>query len=85
MAASGLTKATSDLVNHSHVTAMADFSLRLISQLTAINEHSFNNFKIRVGMNIGKEGTSAAICRFSPANTALIEGTSARHLPEFPH
>lgn len=50
----GLTKASSDLVNHTHITAMADFSLKLISQLNAINEHSFNNFKIRIGMNIGK-------------------------------
>ncbi|CAL4115515.1 unnamed protein product, partial [Meganyctiphanes norvegica] len=53
MAASGLTKATCDLKNYSHVTAMANYALRLRAQLEYVNEHSFNNFKIRIGINIG--------------------------------
>ncbi len=32
-----------------HVTAMADYALRLREQLDYVNEHSFNNFKIRIG------------------------------------
>ncbi|KAB7494457.1 Adenylate cyclase type 6 [Armadillidium nasatum] len=53
MAASGLTKAACDMKNYKHVTAMADFALRLREQLEYVNEHSFNNFKIRIGINIG--------------------------------
>nr|CAH0106081.1 unnamed protein product [Daphnia galeata] len=53
MAASGLTKATCDMKNFNHVTAMADYALRLREQLDYVNEHSFNNFKIRIGINIG--------------------------------
>lgn len=49
MAASGLTANTVDMTNHSHVTRMADFALRLKDQLDYVNVHSFNNFKIRVG------------------------------------
>jgi len=32
---------------------MANFSLKIKSQLAQINKHSFNNFKIRIGMNVG--------------------------------
>lgn len=53
MAASGLTSSTCDAVNHTHITAMADYALRLRDQLAYVNEHSFNNFKIRIGMNLG--------------------------------
>lgn len=53
MAAAGLTKATRDLKNFSHVTAMADYALKLRDQLEYVNKHSFNNFKIRIGINIG--------------------------------
>ncbi|XP_065559206.1 adenylate cyclase type 5-like isoform X2 [Artemia franciscana] len=53
MAASGLTKSSSDMRNFRHVAAMADFALRLREQLVYVNEHSFNNFKIRIGINIG--------------------------------
>ena len=45
----GLTKATCDMKNFNHVTAMADYALRLREQLEYVNEHSFNNFKIRIG------------------------------------
>ncbi|XP_063601774.1 adenylate cyclase type 5-like isoform X2 [Penaeus indicus] len=53
MAAAGLTKSTRDLKSFRHVTAMADYALRIRDQLEYVNEHSFNNFKIRIGINIG--------------------------------
>lgn len=49
MAASGLTPATCDLRNKSHVAALADFALDLMDQLNFINEHSFNHFQMRIG------------------------------------
>lgn len=36
-----------------HVVAMADYALRIRQQLADVNEHSFNNFRMRVGINIG--------------------------------
>lgn len=36
-----------------HVIAMADYALRLREQLAVVNEHSFNNFRIRIGINVG--------------------------------
>ncbi|XP_057319497.1 adenylate cyclase type 5 isoform X2 [Microplitis mediator] len=53
MAASGLTKSTCDMKDYKHITAMADYALRIRDQLAYVNEHSFNNFKMRVGINIG--------------------------------
>lgn len=53
MAASGLTEHTCDLVNFKHVTAMADYALLLFGKIDEVNEHSFNNFRLRVGINIG--------------------------------
>lgn len=52
MAASGLTRNTCDSKQYSHVTAMADYALRLREQLAYVNEHSFNNFRIRIGTYI---------------------------------
>ena len=40
-------------VNNMHVDAMAKYALRIRQQLNYVNEHSFNNFKIRIGINIG--------------------------------
>ena len=40
-------------VNNQHVDAMAQYALRIRQQLNYVNEHSFNNFKIRIGINIG--------------------------------
>ena len=31
---------------------MADYALRLREQLDYVNEHSFNNFKIRIGTEL---------------------------------
>lgn len=53
MAASGLTRNTCDSKRYSHVTAMADYALRLREQLAYVNEHSFNNFRIRIGRRRG--------------------------------
>ncbi|XP_018378348.1 PREDICTED: adenylate cyclase type 6 [Trachymyrmex cornetzi] len=53
MAASGLTKSTCDMRDYKHVVAMADYALRIREQLVYVNEHSFNNFRMRVGINIG--------------------------------
>ncbi|XP_072761762.1 adenylate cyclase type 5 isoform X3 [Anoplolepis gracilipes] len=53
MAASGLTKSTCDMRDFKHVVAMADYALRIRKQLAYVNEHSFNNFRMRVGINIG--------------------------------
>ncbi|ODM91481.1 Adenylate cyclase type 8 [Orchesella cincta] len=50
----GLTPATRDLTNYAHAMAMADFALQIKCQLQKINEHSFNNFRLRVGLNIGR-------------------------------
>jgi len=52
MAASGLADQTSTIDNM-HVDAMANYALRIREQLNYVNEHSFNNFKIRIGINIG--------------------------------
>lgn len=41
------------MVDFKHVTAMADYALRLKEQLANVNEHSFNNFRIRIGINVG--------------------------------
>ncbi|XP_041987039.1 adenylate cyclase type 5-like isoform X2 [Aricia agestis] len=66
MAASGLTAATRDLRGYRHVTAMADYALRLRQQLSYVNEHSFNCFRIRIGhtggvRNSGDAGVQAAV------------------------
>lgn len=49
----GLTQNTCDMQGYRHVTAMADYALRIREQLAYVNEHSFNNFRIRIGINIG--------------------------------
>lgn len=52
MAASGLTP-DSNHPNMSHVAALADYSFTIRTQLQYVNEHSFNNFKLRIGMSVG--------------------------------
>lgn len=32
---------------------MADYALRLKEKLAEVNEHSFNHFRIRIGINVG--------------------------------
>ncbi|XP_055976098.1 adenylate cyclase type 6 isoform X2 [Sorex fumeus] len=53
MAASGLNASTYDQVGRSHVTALADYAMRLMEQMKYINEHSFNNFQMKIGLNMG--------------------------------
>ncbi|EYB90621.1 hypothetical protein Y032_0217g2396 [Ancylostoma ceylanicum] len=50
MAASGLYGKTED---NSHVVAVARFAQALLVKIQAINEHSFNNFDLRIGINVG--------------------------------
>uniref|UniRef100_A0A8C4Z9S4 Adenylate cyclase type 6 n=1 Tax=Gadus morhua TaxID=8049 RepID=A0A8C4Z9S4_GADMO len=53
MAASGLNDSTYDREGRSHILALADYSMRLREQMKYINEHSFNNFQMKIGLNIG--------------------------------
>ncbi|XP_039738107.1 adenylate cyclase type 6 isoform X6 [Pteropus medius] len=51
MAASGLNASTYDQVGRSHITALADYAMRLMEQMKHINEHSFNNFQMKIGLS----------------------------------
>uniref|UniRef100_A0A8R1HGL0 adenylate cyclase n=1 Tax=Caenorhabditis japonica TaxID=281687 RepID=A0A8R1HGL0_CAEJA len=51
MVASGL--AGEENGDNSHVEAIARFSQELLLKLTSINIHSFNNFNLRIGINLG--------------------------------
>ncbi|XP_062390356.1 adenylate cyclase type 5 [Sardina pilchardus] len=53
MAASGLNDSTYDKAGRSHIRALADYAMRLMEQMKHINEHSFNNFKMKIGLNMG--------------------------------
>lgn len=53
MAASGLTEKNCDKKGFQHVIAMVDYALELFQKITDVNEHSFNNFRMRIGINIG--------------------------------
>ncbi|XP_010878028.1 adenylate cyclase type 5 isoform X2 [Esox lucius] len=53
MAASGLNDSTYDKAGRSHIRALADYAMRLMDQMKYINEHSFNNFKMKIGLNMG--------------------------------
>lgn len=49
MAASGLTANSCDKNDFQHVFAMMDYALELFQKITDVNEHSFNNFRMRIG------------------------------------
>lgn len=49
MAASGLNDSTYDKAGRSHIRALADYAMRMMDQMKYINEHSFNNFKMKIG------------------------------------
>uniref|UniRef100_A0A8B9QL05 adenylate cyclase n=1 Tax=Apteryx owenii TaxID=8824 RepID=A0A8B9QL05_APTOW len=53
MAASGLNDTTYDREGRSHVAALADYAMHLMEQMKYINEHSFNNFQMKIGLNMG--------------------------------
>ncbi|NWW19876.1 ADCY6 cyclase, partial [Falcunculus frontatus] len=50
MAASGLNAATYDREGRSHIAALADYAMHLMEQMKYINEHSFNNFQMKIGV-----------------------------------
>uniref|UniRef100_A0A1I8EDY9 adenylate cyclase n=1 Tax=Wuchereria bancrofti TaxID=6293 RepID=A0A1I8EDY9_WUCBA len=50
MAASGL---FGKVTGYSHVVAIVLFAIRLLALIQYINEHSFNNFNLRIGINVG--------------------------------
>lgn len=52
MAASGLNDSTFDREGRSHILAIADYAMRLREQMKYINEHSFNNFQMKIGESI---------------------------------
>lgn len=37
------------MVDFRHVTAMADYAMQLFTKIEEVNEHSFNNFRMRIG------------------------------------
>ncbi|XP_018429621.1 PREDICTED: adenylate cyclase type 6-like, partial [Nanorana parkeri] len=53
MAASGLNDTTYDKEGKTHITALADYAMKLMEQMKYINEHSFNNFQMKIGLNTG--------------------------------
>ncbi|CDR18717.1 unnamed protein product, partial [Oncorhynchus mykiss] len=52
MAASGLNDSTYDREGRSHILALADYAMRLKEQMKYINEHSFNNFQMKIGESL---------------------------------
>lgn len=52
MAASGLSP-DSNFTDMRHVVALVEYAFAIQRQLKIINQHSFNNFKMRIGMNVG--------------------------------
>ena len=52
MSLSGLTNESRDMQGFRHVTAMADYALKTREVLKNVNEHSFNNFRIRIGNDL---------------------------------
>ncbi|CAG5122835.1 unnamed protein product, partial [Candidula unifasciata] len=52
MCASGLTSRT-NFTDMTHILALADYTFALQKQLHYINENSFNNFLLRIGLNVG--------------------------------
>ncbi|XP_053199115.1 adenylate cyclase type 4-like [Scomber japonicus] len=57
MAAAGLTNSGEEQkkcdMSYGHVRAMVEFAISLMAKLELINTHSFNSFKLRIGINHG--------------------------------
>ena len=68
MAASGLNDSTYDKVGRTHIRALADYAMRMMDQMKYINEHSFNNFKMKIGELI------EALGRDLVAQERLVDG-----------
>uniref|UniRef100_A0A8C7Z0J0 adenylate cyclase n=1 Tax=Oryzias sinensis TaxID=183150 RepID=A0A8C7Z0J0_9TELE len=53
MAAVGLSHSAGQDMSHSFVRSMVEFAIALMGKLEVLNTHSFNNFKLRIGINHG--------------------------------
>lgn len=53
MAASGLEETIENNAENKGTTSLAIYAMRLQDQLEHVNIHSFNNFKLRIGLNVG--------------------------------
>lgn len=78
MAASGLNDSTYDKAGKTHIKALADFAMKLMDQMKYINEHSFNNFQMKIGEEPGAWG---GLCGLSHAPAYIqvclvVEGQS---------
>ena len=65
MAASGLNDSTYDREGRSHILALADYSMRLREQMKYINEHSFNNFQMKIGEGKGLQNKCSSSTVYS--------------------
>lgn len=75
MAASGLNDSTYDKVGRSHIRALADYAMRLMDQMKYINEHSFNNFKMKIGERQRRERGDFDLVRGLQTLRLLLMGT----------
>ncbi|MGH0150079.1 UNVERIFIED_CONTAM: hypothetical protein FKN15_019180 [Acipenser sinensis] len=69
MAASGLNDSTYDKPGKTHIKALADYAMRLMDQMKYINEHSFNNFQMKI--DISPTLPEAAVFKSSGADGSL--------------
>ncbi|XP_010219710.1 PREDICTED: adenylate cyclase type 6-like, partial [Tinamus guttatus] len=74
MAAAGLNASTYDREGRSHVAALADYAMQLMEQMKYINEHSFNNFQMKIGERLT---TRRGSCMHRPLCTCSPHGPSA--------
>lgn len=74
MAASGLNDSTYDKAGKTHIKALADFAMRLMDQMKYINEHSFNNFQMKIGEGGRAWGTWWALSCSSRIHVCLMAG-----------
>lgn len=81
MAASGLNASTYDQVGRSHITALADYAMRLMEQMKHINEHSFNNFQMKIGEGLGLWVKLSVWVGQSEFSIRTPVGVSTSHLP----
>nr|XP_025976776.1 adenylate cyclase type 6-like [Dromaius novaehollandiae] len=85
MAASGLNASTYDREGRSHVAALADYAMHLMEQMKYINEHSFNNFQMKIG-EPEPPCTPLPLARLAPlARTAVARAGSCQPLPRCSH
>lgn len=83
MAASGLNDSTYDKVGKTHIKALADFAMKLMDQMKYINEHSFNNFQMKIGELAFwpvQPGKSRSGKKLQGLDRAEEEGRGGKHL-----